>query len=60
MVQPHIIGASVSEDDVYERQPGRAPRACTPIVREIAVVLAATFGIGSWSMSTYCMPVYMG
>ena len=41
--------------DSREGQPRRTAGACAPIVQGIAVVLAATFEIGNWNMSMYCM-----
>ena len=40
------------KDDTYEREPRRTAGACAPIVQWIVIVLTATFGIGSWSIST--------
>lgn len=39
----HVPSSVSLKDDAYEILPGRTAGACTPIVLEIAVVLATTF-----------------
>ena len=41
------------ERNAYERLLRRTAGVCTSNVQGIAVVLASTFGIGSWSKSLY-------